>query len=295
MKNIITNLLLISGILLILSSCESMLSDVDVPESDPKLVVTGFLSPDDDTISIIVKKSRPLYVPTQAWENSFPPINNATVTISDGLNSLVLPFNTQTGKYQVPNASMPVIAGNSYSLEVTTPEGYRVTSICTIPEGIAPDIEITGIDTINQYGSNSIKVSLRFRDLPGAGHFYCITAGTFYGNEGYGFYFSETGFDRGEPFVSDKNKDEELFSYRTWEIYNDNSMERILYVSLMITDENYYHYHRSVNSTSDGDNPFAEPTPVFTNIQGGLGIFSGINGKMTVFNLDDLKQHTELL
>lgn len=290
MKKAITFLLIIPAILMIFTACESMLSDVDVPESEPKLVVSGYLSPDDDTISIIVKKSRPLYVPTQGWDNSFPPVNNATVTISDGLNSVTLPFNSHRGTYQLPAVNMPVTAGETYSLEVTTPDGYHATSSCTIPIGVAPDVELTGIDTINQYGSISVKVSLRFRDLPGTGNFYRIAAGTLYGDGiNYYRYFYETGFERGEPFVSDKNKEGELFTYRTWEIYNDNLTDNNLYVSLLITDENYYNFHRSINSSSDGDNPFSEPTPVFTNIEGGLGIFAGVNGKITLIPLDGKK------
>jgi len=290
MKRYITSLLLIPAMLMIFTACESMLSDVDVPESEPKLVVSGFLSPEDDTISIIVKKSRPLYVPTQGWDNSFPPVNNAVVTISDGLISVTLPYNSLSGNYQIPMVNMPVIAGNTYSLEVTTPDGYHASSSCTVPVGISPEVEVTGIDSIDQYGSITIRVSLRFRDVPGPGNFYRIAAGTLYGDEGsFNNYFYETGFERGEPYVSDKNKDGEQFTYRTWDIYNNNIMDNNLYVSLLITDENYYNFHRSINSSSDGDNPFSEPTPVFTNIEGGLGIFAGVNGKITQIPLDGKK------
>ena len=272
------------ALLLTLTACDSMISEVEVPSSEPKLVVTGFLSPDDDTIHIVVSKSRPLNVPYQGWDYSFPVVNNARVTLSDGISTIVLPFNTPTGNYVTPSASMPVVAGNTYSLLVTTPDGYRATSSCTVPVETAPEVEITGIDSTNEYSYWSRNVSLRFRDLPGAGHFYRITAGTFYQDEyNYQSSFIETGFDRGEPYVSDKNKDGEYFLYRTWDI-DSYSVADTLYVSMLITDEGYYNYHRSVN-TFGGDNPFAEPTPVFSNIDGGLGIFAAVNGKITAFPL----------
>ncbi|NTW23942.1 MAG: DUF4249 domain-containing protein [Lentimicrobium sp.] len=279
-------LFILSLIMLILSGCDSMISDVEVPDSDPKLVVTGFLSPADDTISIVVSKSRPLYEPTQGGENPFPVVNNAIVIISDGINSITLPFNPLNGAYQTLSEGFPIQPGSNYSLSVTTPDGYNATADCTIPEGIAPDIEITGIDTINEYGTVSKRVSFRFRDLPGQGQFYRIAAGTFYGEDYSYTYFNETGFERGEPFVSDKNREEEYFLFKTWDIYEDNSPGNTLYVSISITDQNYFNYHKSVNSF-EGDNPFSEPTPVFSNITGGLGIFAGLNGKITQHSLED--------
>lgn len=287
MKNLLNPFLFIlSGIAIFLSGCDSMISDVEVPDSDPKLVITGFLSPADDSVSIIVSKSRPLYEPTPGYENQFPTVNNAIVVITDGLNNITLPFNPASGKYQASTTAFPIRPGISYSLSVITPDGYIASADCTIPEGIAPDIEITGIDTLNEYGTVSRKVSFKFRDLPGQGQFYGVAAGNFYG-DGYAYtYFTEIGFERGEPFVSDKNREEEFFLFKTWDIYEDNEPGNSLYISIAITDENYYKYHKSVNSF-EGDNPFSEPTPVFSNITGGLGIFAGLNSKITEFPLSD--------
>ncbi|MHC1774662.1 MAG: DUF4249 domain-containing protein [Lentimicrobium sp.] len=289
MKKYIKSILFLPVLLFALSACDSMISDVEVPDSDPKLVVTGFLSPTDDTITIVVRKTRPLYEPTPGYDNTFPPVNNATVTLSDGLNSISVPYNQLSGAYQIKATAMPVIENNAYSLSVTTPDGYNASATCIVPEGTSPEVEITGIDTLNEYGTVSRKVSFRFRDLPGNGQYYRVAAGTIYGDEYYfNSYFYETGFERGEPFVSDKNKDEEYFIYKTWEIYEDNSPDNILYISVSLTDDNYYNYHRSINSFS-GDNPFAEPTPVYSNISGGVGVFAGVNGKTTEVDLGEFR------
>ncbi|MBK9356334.1 MAG: DUF4249 domain-containing protein [Bacteroidales bacterium] len=290
MKKHNLTIFLITGLQIILGACDSMISEVDAPDSDPKLVVTAFLSPDDDSVSVSVFKSRPLYVPSPGWDSSFPPVNNATVTLSDGLNSVIIPFSPASGTYRAPSSTMPVLAGKSYSLTVTTPDGYDVSSSCTIPAGTVPEIEITGIDTINQYGSTSVKVSLRFRDLTGPGNFYRIAAGTMYGSEfPYDNYFSESGFERGEPYISDKNKDGEYFTFKTGEIYTGNSPENILYISLMLTEESYFNYHRSTGSGFGSEDFFAEPTPVFTNINGGLGVFAGVNGQIMEINLGNIR------
>lgn len=289
MKNLIKSILLISGIMVLFTSCESMLSDVDAPVSDPKLVVTAFLSPYDDTISISVRKSRPLYVPTTGYSDPFPFVSDATVTISDGMNSLNIPYSVANGKYLFRVEDMPIIPGKTYTLLVTTPDGYHAASHCTVPAETAPVVEVTSIDTLNQGGTMAKKVSLRFRDLPGNGHFYRLSVGAFYKYE-YNAedFFSEVGFERGMPFVSDKNKDGEYFTFRTTEIYAYNTTNDSLYISLLVTDENYYNYHRSFN-TNQGDNPFSEPSPVYSNIEGGLGVFAGINGKITAYHMKTAK------
>ena len=47
-----------------------------------------------------------------------------------------------------------------------------------------------------------------------------------------------------------------------------------LEVYLVNADENYYRYHDAVQRQNRVDgNPFAEPVPIPTNIQGGLGCF----------------------
>jgi hypothetical protein len=56
--------------------------------------------------------------------------------------------------------------------------------------------------------------------------------------------------------------------------------------SLLHTDENYYRYHDAVlrQRQSDG-NPFAEPVPVPTNINGGLGCFGAYNRRTVIVRL----------
>lgn len=51
---------------------------------------------------------------------------------------------------------------------------------------------------------------------------------------------------------------------------------RSLYVELMTINEPYFKYYKSI-ADFNGDNPFIEPTPIYTNIQGGLGVFAASN------------------
>ncbi|MBL7904821.1 MAG: DUF4249 domain-containing protein [Bacteroidales bacterium] len=275
--------------LLLLVSCDSMVSEVEAPQSEPKLVVSGFLNPKDDTIAIRVWKSRPLYTPTSFQSDSYEKVNNATVSLSDGSNTVTPGFDPQLGYYIVPAAAFPLQASTTYSLEVNTPDGYHVTSSCTIPSDEIPDIEITNIETVNEFEMISKRVSLRFRDLDGNGNFYHIAAGTIYAYEyGYDDYFSETGFERGDPYVSDKNKEGAYFTYKTYDIYSYEGGNNKLYISLQNTDEHYYTFHHALRQANYSDgNPFAEPFPLYTNINGGLGIFAAFNGRIIAIELPE--------
>jgi len=48
---------------------------------------------------------------------------------------------------------------------------------------------------------------------------------------------------------------------------------------LLNVDVHYYKYHKSLSSNNE-DNPFAEPTLIYTNINGGLGVFAAYNKTM---------------
>ncbi len=287
MKTKIIRLILLFAAVLPISACEDMISEVDVPESDPKIVVFSVISPQDEFITVKVYKSRALYSPTtqQPWEESFPVIPDATVRISNGTDWLQLPFNADTRSYRIASENMPVLAAQTYYLDIKAPGGYSTEASCTVPAGIPPDIEITATDYVENYGERSAMVSFRFKDIPGNGHFYRVIPGSYYSDEYYGDeFFSESGLSRGESVFSDKNREGAYFTFRTSEIYTGNKPDVKLLVWSSVTDESYYNYHRSVLSFQ-GDNPFSEPSPVFTNIKGGLGIFAAVSGRLQVFSL----------
>jgi hypothetical protein len=279
MKNKIIRIFAIAFSFLSLSSCENMISDVDVPESLPKLVIHSIISPESDFIKVKVMKSRPLYVqnPYYSYDEQFPVIKNASVRISDGVNSMLIPYDVTKDTYSLSADEFEILPSKTYYLEVTAPGGYSVTSECTIPSALPPAIEITSIEEVEEYGQTGYLANFRFQDIAGTGHFYSVTVATSYGDEFYeGEYFYDLYLSRGEPYTSDKNKDGEFFTYKTSSIYTPVERETKIVIFLSVTDKEFYNYHKSVWNF-EGDNPFQEPAPIFTNIEGGLGIFAGAN------------------
>jgi len=257
-----------------LFSCNSFFeSDVDIPAEKPKLVVYSYLTAEDDTIKLSVQYSKPIYTVTNYYTEFYPPVTDATVKISDGSTTINLVYDAYQRKYV--SAEMQVMAGKTYSLEVTTPRSERVTASCTVPASEVPVIEITSVENDPTYNFNKI-INFRLRDIPGKGHFYRVLIAQIYSYPGlpeFPPYIYNVPLETGEEYFSDANKDGEYFIFKA--VVQDLGEDDYLTFYTSITDEHYFNFHKSVLGFQ-GDNPFSEPTPVYSNIEGGLGVFAAL-------------------
>ena len=268
-----------------LFGCEEMVSDVDAPESLPKLVVTGFITPGMPYTAVTVKKSRPLYTTIDNYSSDFPTVEDAYVTISDGIDSAYLTYDIEYDSYRVSREELPIVPGRVYTLKVTAPGGYEVEATCTVPSDTPPDIELVKIDTTILNETINLNASIKFKDLESADNYYGITAGIVNWHEGQmNPVITEIGFARGEPYVSDKNMNNQYFSYSTNDFYYYSGETQRLFFTIAVTDVHYYNYHK-VLYNYEGDNPFAEPTKLYSNIQNGLGVFAAYILKGVAYDL----------
>jgi len=105
-------------------------------------------------------------------------------------------------------------------------------------------------------------------------------------------------FYGGYPYITDLFKEEESWfsdeGYDGKRIYannfgsqynasNSDSVKTVIYI--LNTNKDYYIYHQSLIKYSGGDDPFSEVSPVFSNINGGLGIFAGYTVDSIVLRL----------
>lgn len=264
----------------ILVSCENMVSDVDAPTSPEKIVVVGFITPDLPHISIKVFKSRPLYVSYET-DGTTSTVKDAIVKISNNGSTVVLPYDGESDSYKISQSVFRIARGETYYLAVTQGE-FSANAHCTVPEIATPVLEITGIDSSYSDFQLYYHANLRFKDEEGQGNYYHVSVASVYtGEGGMDPYLYEVGFSRGDPFVSDKNKDGNYFTYTSDDIYSYPGESLRLVLTIGSTDENYYLYHKGIESFED-DNPFAEPSPIYSNIIGGLGVFAAYNQNISV-------------
>lgn len=313
MKNTIKLILFILGSLFLLPSCNSFLEDVDV-KGDEQIAVIGFISPDDSLVQIAL--FRAIGFGTGKDRNNVNYIENAIVRISDGQNSYIMNYginpnvyeNIDVGggstiqrfdkpkyTYQVENAILQVTEGKTYSIEIETNKGEKLSATCRVPIGkVVPDVVLT------KFNEQEYSYEAEWQDDLSATNYYRL--------EAYQTSFT-IGYDSntGEPIATFKQTGTTYFYdnyFRTQEgrkTINYKPQDRVYFYEssipnfpnvptpkpyvttyLMKTDENYYLYHQSVeNSYNNEGNPFGEPIIIHSNIENGIGCFGAyITGKV---------------
>lgn len=301
-------LVLSGGLATVLWDCGSLRNEVNpafLNNETAKVVVNGFLSPQDTVLAIKLTRSQTVLgdsVGTVVYGDDIP---NATVTVSTGDRSVQLTYSARLGYYRASVSQFPIVAGQTYRLVVQTPSGYRAESSCSIPGPVA--IETVALDStadtrLNRFGARRFYTTIRWRDPVGIPNFYqlrglfqfvgnCTTCPE-YASGAPRLITTTTRFDAGSVgLTTDAEVDGSLIlsprAYLTgWRNYVNNpdgSFPTLfktanIRMDLLNVEQTYYRYQNAIQRQSQtGGNPFAEPVLIPSNIQGGLGCFAGYN------------------
>jgi hypothetical protein len=249
-------------------SCTEMVTDIDLPEVDPKLVVNTWVSPGDTFLRATVTRSYPVGK-SHDW-NTNPDVPDAIVRISNGSQTVQLVYDNMEMAFKASASGFSLVPGGSCSITATASGYEAVDGSTTIPSQSSLPLEYLGVQQIydEEWGDDVNRYDFKIRDIPGEENFYRVYMEfSFQDDTAFDdFYYLEPA--NGYPYLSDVNKDGEdiLVSF------HDASLMTPYYVRLIVlsTDEAYYRYHKSVYNFS-GDDPFAEPVQIYTNINNGLG------------------------
>ncbi len=255
------------------------------PDFEQKLVIVSFLSPADTDYFVSVTSNQPLYGFVGHREDP----GNITGTVDDGL--IKYPLIKEGGGYHFRPGNMELVPGKTYTLKVTSDKGLTAEASATIPRLKDLLIEIDTESVVHEGNGNfddwrEFKIKTEFSDDPDETNFYSVT-GRFIGYKTYeGFetsvYKERLWFE--ESFLRDVRKDQnnriklETGISRSYQYYDS----AFIMVYVMNTEESYYLYHKSLLEYNGSDNPFSEAKPLYSNIRGGLGIF-------TSYTLDSLR------
>lgn len=338
---LIATILFCGCLLPILFSCDSLRNEVDpdrINKGAEKLVVVGFISPQDSVLAVQVSLS----VPVLGQANTPRDVTNATVTISNGSRFVALRYAPNYNKqgvnlYWASTRDFPVTVGQTYSLTVETPNGQKATGQCTIPaRAPTPELQLDSAVVSRGYtfGSSGRQdsytkeytVRVRWSDFVGQRNYYRV-AGLFQyqatppvNSTAINTVITQTisfndDFSNSGTVADSPSTDGGVLTSRKSVFYqptqntivsgptgttvtNDSGLSQAnasqlqlgkllrygeLTISLLHTDETYYRYHDAISRQQDtGDNPFAEPVQIPTNISGGLGCFAGYNRSIVV-------------
>lgn len=254
-------------LLFLLLSCEGFWlkeDEIDL-NLDPLPVIHSFISPDDSLMRVSLKYAEPTvgFVPDD-MENT-DPIMNAQVVISDGIRESILNYTENKhiyyADYYAYKDNLSINAGNSYKLEVLTPQGETAQCECTVPESNITQIILKRIND----SEDGNLYSFEFLDMSGERNYYAVALAQYSWDD-------ENNFERYFTLqvLSDELADGTLMNskYYSMDGYNPRAL-------LLEVDEHYYKYHTSLNEYYQiRDNPFAEPYNIYSNVEGGFGIFA---------------------
>ena len=291
-----------SGLIISLLGCGSLVQDVNpgnLPTGTTKLVVHSYISPQDTVLAVVVEVPRAV-IGQRPVTNGYQyrqPITVATVDMSDGARTVRLVYSAKDQLYRAPIRSLPIVAGHTYTLTVTTPYDYpTVSAQCTVPAAVVPSSIQVDSTIENQYGQNQRKYisRLRWQDPTGQVNYYRV-AGQALKTQRQPIYNAkpprdtvitnvETIYFQNTGLFSDKSLDGEQFisskaEYHDYDSISGNGLVQLRIIMwLNAIDENYYRYHDALDRQSAAnDNPFAEPVLIPSNIQNGLGCFGAFN------------------
>ncbi len=278
--------------LIILSACESDVSNILLPEFNKKMVVTGFLSPGDTEMKFIVSSNQRIYGELNTEEI---PIN-IKAYLSDGLKEVAL--ESVGTSFSVSSEIMPVAYGKTYTVRVSDDLSSSCESTCTVP--LKRNFQLQA-DTVSSTKSHMMEpghyyyeviknLKVSFSDFAGEKNYYRLEgeissyhtlkpSGKIVRDK-FPLTFEKELFT--DNLVDGKvvilNSDDNLYYYT----HGDSS---IITLYLLNTEESYYLYHKSIMDHNFDENPFAEATPVYSNINGGLGVFTSYTIDSLIFRM----------
>lgn len=267
MKNLIVA---IKGVVLLacITSCDSMVTNVVPPKVDPQLIVYSFLSPEEENILVEVRRTMPIFSGSQTGNDT---VVNATVKIIQGSTEQLIPH-AGKGQYILQQSNFPLTPGQTYRIEVATPSGELVKGSTTIP------MSVVGMDSVNlseqrgPFGFDVDLLQMKWTDNPAERNFYQVyTANT--------PFFEDTTNIPPSDFLEIDNQviSDELARNNTMTISvqtfwaSEVGDTTKIDVVLANTDEAYYRYH-ALRLNYAGNNPFSEPTVMYNNVTGGVGV-----------------------
>lgn len=247
-------------------------ADIDVPQVDPTLSVSCFISPEKEMSSAAIFWSRPVF--SQQSLPEFP--DDLTVILIGNNTADTMTYDPISSNYQLPTSVFPIIAGQEYRLEVIAPNGKRVTAKTSIPLEL-PIVNSFNIEKNERTDQNNTQYfqyifKMVLGDPSSSFNYYQSM-----------FYFVLNGYT---GFLSQSFKDDaslqnsQLYIETEYEQYYSGfeenpefEVDSLQYIVINGTEE-YYRFHRTLQNQSPGD-PFSEPVIVYSNIENGLGIFAG--------------------
>ncbi len=252
-------------------------ANVKLPEAKSLPVIYSYICPTDSVIRLKLMSSSPLFTSNQIDVLAAVPDGDVKISSAQGTAQLI--FNQTTGYYELKTNSYPIVPGQTYKMTVTTVNGDVATAETQVPFTTVPINTVT-VESVPENYQTSDRIKVSFTDEPGSVNYYRIAAL-------YAFVYTvqaDTIADdtRINELYSDINHDGENASL-AGRFYQVSDSTKYYDVFLYNCSESYYNFYKSLKNYSGVGISFpspAEPTLMYTNVNGGFGCFGAYTRSM---------------
>ncbi|GEM_PF-6606355 len=255
---------------------------IDPPDYVDQLVIHSFFDPVNDSIlNILVTRPQEIF----GVRDLSGLVDDAVVSVIAGGNELEVNHRQLTNINHRPLANfytgnISVDPGDEIFIRVSHEDRQESVVSQVVPQPVIPDsvifIERAGIDVD---GESRSGFDIYFSDPPGEENFYYISG--IYRSQFLTFYFSLESLEPGSEtynrgvIIRDQTFDGEDVRLRLL-IPNSflNLEAQYFELTFRTVTRDFYRHVQSVERYENSiDNPFVAPAQLYTNVEGGLGIF----------------------
>jgi|GEM_PF-1716226 len=273
-------LLLLAGLslLALLPACDPGVEGPGIPP-DRLVAVSSFISPQDSLLTVYVIRGQAIGGKIQ---DEAAVISDAVVELSDAVNRVPLGYNPTTKRYETPAGRLPIRAESTYFLTVTTFDRQRLTSQCRVP--VAP----TNLRLESNPQSRDIEFEAIW-EVPAGNPYALLQFVTPPLNPNTGPFIDGNvrldvpgNFTIGNYLTDSQQSGRNVIQGRVLDAtrWPGNSL-RMEVANLEASLHRYLTDYRDLstwNNNTDGFIPsFREPKALYSNIEGGIGIFAAYN------------------
>lgn len=275
-------------LLLSITSCTAILDDIELPEVDQKLVVNSLFN-EGEQFKVSVSYSQ-----TRGTSANLNVVADALVILSEDnsiVDTLVItedPFYADSVNRWYYLSSIVPVMDRQYSVRISAEDYQPVYANDFLPE--KAKIRFVGKESISTTGEEArkyLRIYLEIDQLNATGFYYIAVSEKRYINSIRKNYIL---FEMNDPILGQHSynieQDYLLFpgeflanqAYAfsidlNEEIVNSNSV----YFELISLSYDVWKYLETVTAQKNLDTRISEPVKVYSNVEGGRGIFGGIN------------------
>lgn len=286
-----------------LMACEKTVT-IDVPKKDPKLVIKGLLEK-NELIAVTIGKSRGVLEPVNYQTSLFEQytVKNAVpVVYENGVAVDTLVYDAQNYSYKAKYNSR-IRDGFLYTIRVTAPGFTMAEASSLLPsQSVIAEVRRVKNARTDIDGDMVDDITIKLDDPAAETNFYMVqvwaATGTMFGNrigcvsstdkdlepigEDTDPLAADNCFEGDALLMKDVNfngRQKQLkISVSSMNLQDYTDQQGRLhrpYIKVFRVTEDQFKYVKSYNIyTTAGDNPFAEPANVYSNIKNGYGIFA---------------------